>query len=134
MTQITASNHVNPPNTPSIGALGYAMGTSGTNLNSLFNNWTSPVKQEEDINLKKISDTCKLLNLEKYDPAKFVNQLKDLHRFIHAAYMNSTGQFGLTFNLPGINPLKEADDLIGRMLLSFDKETADETIEKACNE
>lgn len=125
--------------TPSLGAgtlgfeaLGQAMGTSGGSLNSVFNNWVKP-KEEEDVNLKKISETCKLFKLEKYDPAKFINQLKELQSLIHSAAMTSTGQIS-AYKYLGIDPLQKADALIGKMLLSFDKETTSETIEKACNE
>lgn len=121
------------PNAATCGILGQAVGTSGVTLNSVFNQWTNPVNQEEDVNLKKISDTCKLFKLEKYDPARFIGQLKELQSLIHSAAMTSTGQIS-AYKYLGIDPLQRADALIGRMLLSFDKETTSETIEKACNE
>ena len=115
------------------GVIGTALGTPGTSLNSVFNQWVNPVSQEEDVNLKKISDTCKLFKLEKYDPARFIGQLKELQSLIHSAAMASTGQIS-AYKCLGIDPIQKADALIGRMLLSFDKETTSETIEKACNE
>ena len=116
------------------GVIGTALGTPATSLNSVFNQLVNPVNQEEeDINLKKISDTCKLFKLEKYDPARFIGQLKELQSLIHSAAMTSTGQIS-AYKYLGIDPLQRADALIGRMLLSFDKETTSETIEKACNE
>ena len=77
------------------------------------------------VELQKITDTCKLLGCEQYSPEKFVGILKDTFAYIQQVncyfMLHPSGYF---LDKKG----KELEDTIGTMLLTLDKEIANDTI------
>lgn len=77
------------------------------------------------IELQKVTETCKLLGCEQYSPEKFVGVLKETYAFLQQVNiyltMHPTGYF---LDQAG----KDLENKLGKMLLTLDTETANETI------
>lgn len=95
--------------------------------------------RETNLELQKISDTCKILGLDSYDPVKFIEIIRSVYydaldlevsinNNIHSeAFMGDRQVF---FWKAIVSRMK--DDL-GRILLQFDKQTAEEIVEDEIN-
>ena len=95
--------------------------------------------RETNLELQKISDTCKILGLDSYDPVKFIELIRSVYydaldlevsinRSIEeGAFIQDRKVF---FWKAIISRMK--DDL-GRILLQFDKQTAEEIVEDEIN-
>lgn len=95
--------------------------------------------REPNLELQKISDTCKILGLDSYDPVKFVEIMRsiysdalDLEVSINKSIQSEAfmGDRKVFFWKAIVSRMK--DDL-GRILLQFDKQTAEEIVEDEIN-
>lgn len=85
-----------------------------------------------NLELQGISDTCKLLGLENYDPVKFIELIRTAYSNI-ADMEISMSNYGDKYDNARVyfwrETTKQIKDNLGRILLQLDKQTADETIE-----
>lgn len=93
--------------------------------------------KKPNLELQGISETCKILGLDSYDPVRFIEIIRsayenafDIERSISKYREHCTDdKLQGPMYLWKLSSQQIVDDL-GRILLQFDKQTADETIEE----